>query len=119
MPLAKTCLPEQRRNRPHPGLDISAVAGTPILASAAGRVTFAGTRTGYGKTVEIDHGYGISSLYAHLSRLDVQLGDVVERGQLVGAMGTTGRSTGPHLHFEVRLDGNAVDPMDYLPRVKR
>ncbi len=101
-------------NRPHPGLDISAVAGTPILASAAGRVTFAGTRTGYGKTVEIDHGFGYKTRYAHAGSIQVKRGQRVDRGDVLGEVGKTGLATAPHLHYEVMIDGRQVNPRQYL-----
>lgn len=99
----------------HSGLDVANKRGTPIHAAGNGRVVRANYNSGYGRMVEIDHGYGITTLYAHCTTLYVKQGDEVEAGTLIGTMGTTGRSTGPHLHFEVRLDGHPVDPMDYLP----
>lgn len=101
-------------NRPHPGLDISAPEGTAILATAAGRVVFAGTRAGYGKTAEIDHGYGYVTRYAHAASLNVKRGDRVERGSLLGEIGRTGIATAPHLHYEVLVDGRAANPRDYM-----
>jgi len=101
-------------NRPHPGLDISAPEGTAILATAAGRVVFAGTRAGYGKTVEIDHGYGYVTRYAHAASVNVKRGDRVERGSLLGEIGRTGIATAPHLHYEVLVDGRAANPRDYM-----
>ncbi len=100
----------------HGGIDVGGDRGDPIVSAGPGTVARAGWSEGYGKRIEIDHGFGITTLYAHCSRLLVQPGDQVLRGQRLGSMGSTGRSTGPHLHFEVRLDGNAVDPMDYLRR---
>lgn len=109
--------PMARRNwRFHSGVDVAGRRGTPIQSVAPGRVAFAGWSGGYGLFVEIDHGYGITSAYAHCDRLRVAAGDRVERGQLIATMGSTGHSTGPHLHFELRLDGHPVNPMDYLPR---
>jgi len=101
-------------NRPHPGIDISAVAGTPILASAAGTVTFAGTRAGYGKTVEIDHGFGYKTRYAHAASLQVKRGQRVKRGEVLGEVGKTGLATAPHLHYEVLIDGRQVNPRQYI-----
>ena len=101
-------------NRPHPGLDISAVAGTPILASAAGTVTYAGTKSGYGKTVEIDHGFGYKTRYAHAGSIQVNRGQRVVRGDLLGEVGKTGLATAPHLHYEVLIEGRQVNPRDYL-----
>ncbi|MFK7929508.1 MAG: M23 family metallopeptidase [Myxococcota bacterium] len=98
----------------HKGIDISNDKNTPIGAAAPGTVLRAEYSGGYGRIVEIDHGYGVTSRYAHLARLSVRAGDVVRRGQLVGKMGRSGRVTGVHLHFEVRVDGHAVDPMDFL-----
>lgn len=100
--------------RLHTGLDMSAGMGTPIHASAAGTVVFAGWRGGYGRVVMIAHGGGVSTLYAHQSAILVSVGRVVERGQVIGRVGSTGYSTGAHLHFEVRVSGSPVDPMGYL-----
>lgn len=108
--------PFGRRAQFHKGLDISNARGTPIVASGPGKVVSAFYNGGYGRFVEIDHGYGITTRYAHLNRILVREGEEVDRGQLIGTMGRTGRVTGPHLHFEVRIDGHAVDPLDYLPR---
>lgn len=101
-------------NRPHPGVDISAPAGTPILATGRGVVTFAGTRAGYGKTVEIDHGYGFRTLYAHAGALNVRRGQRIERGAVLGGVGKSGLATAPHLHYEVLIDGRQVDPDLYM-----
>lgn len=98
----------------HTGVDLAAGAGTPIVASATGRVVFAGWRGGYGRTVIVDHGGGVTTLYAHQSSLSVSQGQSVTRGQQVGRVGSTGYSTGPHLHFEVRVNGSPVDPMRYV-----
>jgi murein DD-endopeptidase MepM/ murein hydrolase activator NlpD len=106
--------PVLQYNRPHPGLDISALAGTPILASAAGRVTYAGTRSGYGKTVEIDHGFGYKTRYAHAGSIQVKRGQRVDRGDILGEVGKTGLATAPHLHYEVLIDGRQVNPRQYL-----
>ncbi len=99
----------------HSGIDIATSTGTPVVATRAGRVTFAGWRGGYGYLVILDHGGGISSYYAHLSSIAVRTGQVVDAEALVGRVGSTGRSTGPHLHFEIRVNGNPRNPMDYLP----
>jgi len=106
--------PVLQYNRPHPGIDISAAAGTPILASAAGTVTFAGTRAGYGKTVEIDHGFGYKTRYAHAASLQVKRGQRVKRGEVLGEVGKTGLATAPHLHYEVLIDGRQVNPRQYI-----
>ena len=94
----------------HPGVDVGAPAGTPIRAPAGGVVLSAGPRGGYGNAVEIDHGDGLVTLYGHAADLLVSAGDFVEPGQAIATVGSTGRSTGPHLHFEVRQGGRPVDP---------
>jgi len=99
----------------HPGVDITGHMGDPIWAAKAGRVIFAGWRGGYGNAVVIQHSGNISTLYAHMSALKTKVGDVVEAGEVVGLTGTTGFSTGPHLHFEVRVDGVPKDPEIFLP----
>lgn len=99
----------------HGGIDIAAPRGTPVTAPAKGVVAFAGERGGYGLTVIIDHGYGLRTLYAHNSRLHVREGDVVTRGDVIASVGSTGVSTGPHLHYEVIVNGKAVNPRSYLP----
>jgi murein DD-endopeptidase MepM/ murein hydrolase activator NlpD len=100
----------------HRGLDIANAIGTPIAASDGGYVTFAGwSNIGYGYMVQIDHGNGFSTLYAHLSQWYVSPGQSVARGQIIGAMGSTGNSTGPHLHFEIRYGGVPQNPLLYLP----
>ncbi|MCX8474510.1 MAG: M23 family metallopeptidase [Sphingomonas sp.] len=98
----------------HYGIDIPGRLGTPVLASAPGVVRFAGTAGSYGGMVEIDHDGAFGTRYAHLSRILVRPGARVEQGQPVALMGSTGRSTGSHLHFEVRIRGRAVDPLRYL-----
>ncbi len=100
--------------RLHAGTDFRGATGTPVLAAAGGTVVYAGPRGGYGNAVIIDHGGALATLYAHQSRLSVATGDRVETGQAVGAVGSTGFSTGPHLHFEVRVNGTPVDPLNYL-----
>lgn len=99
----------------HRGIDIAAPAGTPVTATAAGTVVFAGDRGGFGLTIVIDHGYGLQTLYAHNSQLYVKEGDVVERGDRIAAIGSTGLSTGPHVHYEVHLNGEPVNPRSFLP----
>lgn len=98
----------------HEGLDISASSGTPIKASASGVVEFAGKKGGYGNCVIINHGNGIKTLYAHASKLLVKEGQKVQKGDTIANVGSTGRSTGPHLHFEVHVGGTPVDPLKYL-----
>jgi murein DD-endopeptidase MepM/ murein hydrolase activator NlpD len=100
--------------RLHAGIDFRGSTGTPILSSGDGTVVFAGVRGGYGNTVIIDHGGQLATLYAHQSAMAVGEGQSVRRGQVIGAVGSTGNSTGPHLHFEVRAAGTPVDPMNYL-----
>jgi len=106
--------PFDGRSRFHAGIDIPGTAGSPVFASAAGTVIFAGSAGGYGRMVEIDHGNGMRTRYGHLARLLVTPGARVAQGEIVGRMGSTGRSTGTHLHFEVRQDGGAVDPLARL-----
>ncbi|MEZ4365960.1 MAG: M23 family metallopeptidase [Kofleriaceae bacterium] len=104
--------PVRRRIRKfHKGTDFRADRGTPVLAAASGQVTFAGVKNGYGKVIYLDHGGGLTTRYAHLSKLEVEVGDAVVAGGQVGRVGATGRATGPHLHFEVRLRERAVDPV--------
>ncbi len=98
----------------HSGIDFKGPVGTPILAAAPGRVVVVERQSGYGKVIDIDHGQGFLTRYAHLSAFDVQPGQMVETGQQIGRMGSTGRSTGSHLHFEVRVNGQAVDPRRFL-----
>jgi murein DD-endopeptidase MepM/ murein hydrolase activator NlpD len=98
----------------HTGVDFRGEGGEPIHATAAGVITHAGWSGGYGKMVEIDHGNGFSTRYGHLSSIEVQVGETVRIGQVVGRLGSTGRSTGPHLHYETRVDGEAVDPQKFL-----
>ncbi|MBJ7455611.1 MAG: M23 family metallopeptidase [Thermoleophilia bacterium] len=98
----------------HEGIDIAGASGTPIAAAAAGTVIVAGWSGGYGNLVVIDHGNGISTAYAHNSSIAVSVGQSVGQGTVVSGMGTTGHSTGVHLHFEVRVNGSAVNPLGYL-----
>lgn len=101
-------------HRDHHGLDIAASTGTPIAAASGGTVTFAGQQRGYGNIVIIDHGNGTETRYAHQDTIAVSKGQTVTAGQRVGTVGSTGLSTGPHLHFEVRRDGEPVDPRRFL-----
>lgn len=98
----------------HEGIDFPAETGTPVLAAASGKVVYAGFHPQYGKMIEVDHGSGLVSRYAHASQVNVGEGDFVVRGQRIGAVGSTGRSTGPHLHFEVRLFGVPQNPVRFL-----
>jgi len=106
--------PFNSRRAFHSGLDFPAPPGTPILASAGGVVTYSGLRSDYGRQVEIDHGNGLVTRYSHARRLRVKRGDVVTPGQHIADVGSSGRSTGPHLHFEVLKNGRFVDPEDFL-----
>lgn len=103
-----------RWGRMHQGIDVAAGTGTPIAAAAAGTVIVAGWNGGYGNLVVVDHGNGISTAYAHQSAMSVSVGQSVGQGTILGAVGSTGNSTGPHLHFEVRINGAATDPLPYL-----
>ncbi|TAD73563.1 MAG: M23 family metallopeptidase [Sphingomonadales bacterium] len=98
----------------HSGIDFKGAVGSPIFAAAEGRVTFAGWKAGYGQAIEITHGNGMLTRYAHLSRIGVLVGESVEAGATIGGLGSTGRSTGPHLHFEVRINDRAVNPRPFL-----
>jgi murein DD-endopeptidase MepM/ murein hydrolase activator NlpD len=99
----------------HEGQDIEALIGTPVIAAASGTVTIAGVQNGYGNVVYIDHGNGLSTRYGHLSHIDVTIGQAIRQGELLGLVGSTGRSTGPHLHYEVRINNEPVNPRLYLP----
>jgi murein DD-endopeptidase MepM/ murein hydrolase activator NlpD len=103
----------------HEGQDIDAAYGTPVQVAATGRVIIAGWQRGYGNVVYVDHGNGLSTRYGHLSEIDVGVGQTVTRGQTIGLVGSTGRSTGPHLHYEVRINNQPVDPKQYLPGVEK
>ncbi len=106
--------PFTRRLAMHAGMDFAAYRNAPILAPAPGRVVYAGWRAGYGRTVEIDHGYGFRTRFGHLHSVDVRRGDIVEIGQRVGGMGSTGRSTATHLHYEVWFQGDHVNPESFI-----
>jgi len=106
--------PVLKRYRPHLGIDFGARRGTPILAAGDGKVTFAGWQGGYGKVVKISHGSGYTTLYAHQSRMRVSKGQSVKKGQVIGYVGSTGRSTGPHLHFGMYIKGRAVNPASHI-----
>jgi murein DD-endopeptidase MepM/ murein hydrolase activator NlpD len=98
----------------HSGQDIEATWGSPVVSGASGKVTFVGWQNGYGQLVVIDHGGGLTTRYGHLSHIDVTQGETVSRGQFIARVGSTGRSTGPHLHYEVRINDEAVNPLQYL-----
>jgi murein DD-endopeptidase MepM/ murein hydrolase activator NlpD len=98
----------------HPGVDIAAGEGTPIAAAASGRVIAAGPDGGYGNLIVVDNGNGVTTRYGHCSQIFARVGDSVAAGQTIGAVGSTGRSTGPHLHFEVRVGNTPVDPRQFL-----
>ncbi|MDO5290820.1 MAG: peptidoglycan DD-metalloendopeptidase family protein [Pseudomonadota bacterium] len=98
----------------HGGLDFKGSVGEPVQATAGGRVSFAGTQSGYGQVVEVAHAHGYSTVYAHLSRIDVQKGQRIQPGDTLGLLGSSGRSTGPHLHYEVQLRGQRLDPESFL-----
>jgi murein DD-endopeptidase MepM/ murein hydrolase activator NlpD len=106
--------PGGRGSRVHPGMDIAAPRGARVEAAAAGRVRYAGGSRGYGRMVVVDHGGDLKTVYAHLSTIFASEGQWVKRGDLLGTVGTTGNTTGPHLHYEVRFRGEAIDPMCYL-----
>lgn len=115
-PFGRRSDPFHGRARQHKGVDFAAKRGTEIVAVAAGVVTWSGRKSGYGWTVEVSHADGYVTLYAHNQRNLVQVGDLVQRGQVIAEVGSTGRSTGPHLHFEVKKDGRQVNPATYIAR---
>ena len=98
----------------HAGLDFKGPTGAPIFSAANGKIVFVGRRPGYGNSIDIDHGNGLHTRYAHMSGFRARAGQLVTAGQVIGAVGSTGRSTGPHLHFEVRLHGRPVNPRPFL-----
>ncbi len=102
------------RVKMHEGLDVGGDPGTPIIAPADGVVTFAGTKPGFGNFVQIDHGYGVETIYAHAKTIEVKKGQRVKRGDDLATVGNTGNSTGPHLHYEIRVNGTPVDPLYYI-----
>jgi len=101
-------------HRMHDGEDMAGAYGSPIYAPADGTVVYAGWMSGYGRLIEIRHGFGIHTRYGHLSQIRVHVGERVSRGQRIGDMGNSGRSTGTHLHYEVRVDGKPVNPMIFI-----
>lgn len=111
---------EHRSYETHQGIDYAAVIGTPVDAAGAGVVVSAGAAGGYGNRIVVDHGNGLQTLYAHLSSIGVHVGDRVNQGQVLGLSGMTGNATGPHLHFEVRLNGVPVNPLEwFLGKIKQ
>lgn len=98
----------------HSGLDVAGAIGTPVYSSADGVVMYSDYNSGYGKMIAIDHGFGVMTRYAHLSMIRVNVGDKVKRGDHIGDLGNTGRSTGPHLHYEVEVNGVPVNPQMYI-----
>ncbi|MBI2083138.1 MAG: M23 family metallopeptidase [Deltaproteobacteria bacterium] len=106
--------PLSGRREFHGGLDIAAQWGSNVMAPSAGIVKFAGYRGGLGRTVIVDHGYGIESYYGHTSQIHVKSGDIIKRGMKIAQVGTSGHSTGPHLHYEIHVDGVPIDPMQYI-----
>jgi murein DD-endopeptidase MepM/ murein hydrolase activator NlpD len=98
----------------HSGQDIDAQTGDPVVAGASGKVEFVGWQSGYGQLIVIDHGGGLTTRYGHLSHTDIAQGQTIERGQFIGRVGSTGRSTGPHLHYEIRINDEPVNPLQYL-----
>lgn len=101
-------------NELHPGVDIAYTMGAPVVATADGEVVASGPAGGYGNLVQIDHGNGIATLYGHNSQLAVNVGQQVKKGQVIAYAGSTGKSTGPHVHYEVRINNTPIDPMKYL-----
>lgn len=100
----------------HPGIDIAAAEGTPIRAASGGRVVAAGPEGGYGNVVVLDNGNGVTTRYGHCSQIFSRVGQTVDAGSVIAAVGSTGRSTGPHVHFEVRVGDKPVDPASFLPK---
>ncbi len=103
----------------HKGMDVASKLGAPVIATADGIVTKVEKKPGYGKMLEIDHGYGISTRYGHNKSVSVKVGDIVKQGQVIASMGSTGRSTGPHVHYEVLRNGKQVNPRKYIVTAKR
>ena len=100
--------------RPHEGIDVSAPMGTPIQSPAAGRVIKTGWESGYGNVIVISHGFGLETKFAHCSKLLARTGQLVARGEVIAQVGNTGLATGPHLHYEVHVNGKPVDPLRYV-----
>lgn len=110
--------PIAKKQKMHSGIDIALSEGTDVKAPSSGKVVFAGDKGGYGNAVEVDHGHGVTTLYAHLSKITVKEGDALRKNALLGHVGSTGMSTGPHLHFEVKKDGKALNPLHLEDGVK-
>ncbi len=106
--------PVNKKRSMHDGLDMAGAVNTSVYAPAPGTVVYSGVKGGYGKFVEIDHGYGIVTRYAHLNKNLVEVGDIVDHRQRIALLGNSGRSTGPHLHYEVRFDGRPMDPLKFI-----
>jgi murein DD-endopeptidase MepM/ murein hydrolase activator NlpD len=106
--------PFTAERKSHEGLDIANAAGTGVVAPADGVVVYAAAENGYGNVLVLDHGFGIKTRYGHLSKIEVRLGDRIKRGQLIASIGNTGRSTGPHLHYEVRVNGVPENPRKFI-----
>ena len=106
--------PNDGSNDYHPGVDIANNIGTPVVATADGKVIISGRSSGYGNLIQIDHGNGIITFYGHNSQLIVQVGQMVKKGQMIAYMGSTGNSTGPHVHYEIRVNGTPVNPANFL-----
>ncbi|MGE5628418.1 MAG: M23 family metallopeptidase [Solirubrobacterales bacterium] len=106
-----------RNGRMHKGIDIGAPYGTPLHCSSSGTVTFAGWQEGYGNVIIINHGNNIETVYAHCKTINVKKSQKVTTGEKIGEVGSTGRSTGPHVHFEIRLNGTPMNPQNYLKQV--
>ncbi|MCK4427176.1 MAG: M23 family metallopeptidase, partial [candidate division Zixibacteria bacterium] len=102
------------RKQPHLGIDLATDIGTPVYATAEGRVSFVGRDRGLGRMIRINHLFGYTTVYAHLSQVKVKRGEHVKRGEVIGAVGNTGYSTGPHLHYEVRFRGQPKNPLNYI-----
>ena len=105
--------PIYRSRRFHAGMDFTAPTGTDIYATGNGTIQYAGWKQGYGNTVEINHGFGYLTLYAHMHKINVKPGQKVKRGEVIGLVGNTGKSTGPHLHYEVHFKGQVMNPANY------
>ena len=106
--------PYSGRLKMHEGIDVGGKRGAPIVAPADGIVTFVGKKPGFGVLVQLDHGYGVESIYAHTKVATVKKGQTIRRGVMIAKVGNTGYSTGPHLHYEIRVNGTPVDPLYYI-----